>query len=91
MKVSVCTAPGRLELQDWPVPAVGPGELYHRELTIASTYSSSPEDLARAFALLRAGAVRVEGLITHRVPLAELDRGIVLMRERRAVKVYVTP
>jgi L-iditol 2-dehydrogenase len=65
--------------------------LYHRELSVSATYSSSPADLAEAFELLSGGAVSVEGLITHRLPLAKLGEGIELMRRHEAVKVYVTP
>jgi L-iditol 2-dehydrogenase len=79
--------------------AGGPGELlplplsrlYHRELTVSSTYSSSPTTLARAFWLLAAGKVDVEGLITHRLPLDRLAEGVELMRRHEALKVYVTP
>jgi L-iditol 2-dehydrogenase len=67
------------------------GTLYHRELTLTSTYSSSPTTLARAFWLLAAGKVEVGGLITHRVPLERLAEGVELMRRRQALKVYVTP
>jgi L-iditol 2-dehydrogenase len=65
--------------------------LYHRELTITATYSASPAALARAFWLLAAGKVDVEGLMTHRVPLERLGDGVELMRRREALKVYVTP
>jgi L-iditol 2-dehydrogenase len=79
--------------------AGGPGEvlplplgtLYHRELTVTSTYSSSPATLARAFWLLAAGKVDVSRLITHRLPLERLAEGVELMRRREALKVYVTP
>jgi len=79
--------------------AGGPGEalplplatLYHRELTVTSTYSSSPATLARAFWLLAAGKVEADGLITHRLPLERLAEGVELMRRRQALKVYVTP
>jgi L-iditol 2-dehydrogenase len=79
--------------------AGGPGEglplalgtLYHRELTLTSTYSSSPAALARAFWLLAAGKVEVERLVTHRLPLEHLAEGVALMRRREALKVYVTP
>lgn len=79
--------------------AGGPGEslplpldtLYHRELTLTSTYSSSPGDLREAFDALRRGRVAVDGLITHRLPLARLGEGIELMRRQQAVKVYVLP
>jgi len=65
--------------------------LYHRELTITATYSSSPSDLAEAFRLIAGGAIEVERLITHRVPLERLASGVDLMRRREALKVYVTP
>jgi len=67
------------------------GTLYHRELTVMSHYSSSPATLSRAFWLLAAGKVEVDGLITHRVPLERLAEGVELMRRREALKVYVTP
>ena len=66
-------------------------DLYHRELTISSTYSSSPTELREAFDLLATGKVRVDGLITHRLPLGELAQGVELMRRHEAVKVYITP
>ena len=65
--------------------------LYHRELTLSTTYSSSPAELAEAFDLLATGRVRVDGLISHRLPLGRLGEGIELMRRHEAVKVYVTP
>ncbi len=79
--------------------AGGPGDslplplatLYHRELTVTSTYSSSPATLARAFWLLAAGKVAVDALVTHRLPLERLAEGVELMRRREALKVYVTP
>lgn len=67
------------------------GSLYHRELTVTATYSSSPSDLAEAFDLLGAGRVTVDGLISHRLPLERLGEGVELMRRHRAVKVYVVP
>jgi L-iditol 2-dehydrogenase len=65
--------------------------LYHRELTLTATYSSTPADLAEAFRLIVAGAVAVDRLVTHRVSLEGLHRGVDLMRRREALKVYVTP
>src|SRR5438046_6795440 len=65
--------------------------LYHRELTITATYSSSPADLTEAFRLIVAGAIDVGRLFTPRVPPAPLASGVDLMRRREALKVYVTP
>jgi L-iditol 2-dehydrogenase len=66
-------------------------DLYHRELTLSSTYSSSPAELREAFDLLGRGKVTVDGLITHRLPLGQLAEGIELMKRQEAVKVYITP
>jgi threonine dehydrogenase-like Zn-dependent dehydrogenase len=33
----------------------------------------------------------VDGLITHRLPLGQLARGVELMQRQEAVKVYITP
>lgn len=65
--------------------------LYHRELTVTATYSSSPATLAEAFRLIAGGDVSVDRLITHRVPLERLAEGVDLMRRHEALKVYVTP
>ena len=66
--------------------------LYHRELTITATYSSSPADLAEAFRLIAGGAIEVERL-DHppRAARAAWPSGVDLMRRREALKVYVTP
>ena len=66
-------------------------QLYHRELTLTATYSSSPAELREAFRLLADGTVRVDGLISHRLPLADLAEGVELMQRQEAVKVYITP
>ena len=65
--------------------------LYKRELTITTTYSSSPADLAEAFALVVKGEVTTEPLISHHLPLDRLDEGVDLMRRQAALKVFVTP
>ena len=62
--------------------------LYQRELTVSSTYSSSPADLPLALELLTTRRVRVDRLISHRLPLARFAEGVALMRERTALKVY---
>ena len=66
-------------------------ELYQRELTVSATYSASPVELREAFDLLSRNQVKVDGLITHRLPLARLAHGVELMRRQEAVKVYITP
>jgi len=62
--------------------------LYTQEMTITSTYSSSPNDLRLALDLLTRCKVRVNRLISHRLPLERFNEGVALMRERKALKVY---
>jgi L-iditol 2-dehydrogenase len=63
-------------------------KIYQQELSITSTYSSSPEELRIALDLLTSRKVRVNGLISHRLPLTRFSEGVELMRERAALKVY---
>ena len=62
--------------------------IYQQELAITSTYSSSPEDLRIALALLESRQVRVDGLISHRLPLDQFAEGVALMQKHAALKVY---
>ena len=64
--------------------------IYTQELTITSTYSSSPRELRIALDLLTRGSVHVDQLISHRLPLERFAEGVALMRERAALKVYFT-
>ena len=76
---------------DGPRLALDLVDLYHRELTVASTYSSTPATLAEAFALLADRRVRVLPLISHRLPLDAFDEGVRLQREGAATKVIYHP
>ena len=76
---------------DGPRLAVDLVDLYHRELTVVSTYSSTPATLAEAFALLADRRVRVSPLISHRLPLDAFDEGVRLQREGVATKVIYHP
>jgi L-iditol 2-dehydrogenase len=62
--------------------------IYQQELSITSTYSSSPEELRIALDLLSSRKVLVDRLVSHRLPLSQFTEGVLLMRERAALKVY---
>jgi L-iditol 2-dehydrogenase len=66
-------------------------DLYHRELSLVSTYSSTPDALAEAFDLLATGRVHVQSLISHRLPLTAFDEGVELQRSGQATKVIFHP
>ena len=65
--------------------------LYARELTLMTTYSSSPTELREAFDLIVVGAIQTSVLVSHHLPLARLGDAVDLMRRHQALKVYVTP
>lgn len=66
------------------------GAVFFREVAIQSTYSAGPDDTREALALLAAKRIDPAGIITHRVPLAETQRGYDLARSGRAIKVTIT-
>lgn len=65
-------------------------DCYHRELRLTSSYSSTPADQRSALALLEGGRVRVDRIISHRLPLTAFAEGMELARSHRALKVYFT-
>ncbi len=65
--------------------------LYHHEITVFSSYSPSPEDLREAHRLLVERRVRVLPLVTHHVPLADLEKAIELITQQQALKIVVHP
>ncbi len=65
--------------------------IYKREVRVFSTYSSSPEDLAESFRLIREEVIPVHRLITHRLPLSRIEEGVRLIRTGKALKVILEP
>jgi len=68
-----------------------PNVLYSREITLQGSYSPSPLELVHALQLIGTHAVKVDRLITHRLPLEELPQAVELARTRRAVKAIINP
>jgi L-iditol 2-dehydrogenase len=80
---------GNLALQQ---PAqLDPNVLYYREITVQGSYSPSPLELVHALYLIESHAVKVDMLITHRLPLEALPQAVELARTRRAVKAIINP
>jgi len=69
---------------------VAPYEVYRREITITGSFTN-PFTQARALALLEKGRVKVEGLISHRLPLAEVPAALELMEAGQATKIVIEP
>ncbi len=82
---------GLLNIFAWPPGLVAPvplERLYHREMTLTTSYSSSPADLRVALKLLSSGKVRVDGLISHRLAFEQFHEGVELVRRQQALKVF---
>jgi L-iditol 2-dehydrogenase len=71
-----------------PVP-VDLGSAWFREVRIESTYSAGPADTRVALQLLQDGAIDPEVIVSHRIPLADIDRAFRIARSAEAMKVVV--
>jgi D-arabinitol dehydrogenase (NADP+) len=71
---------------------IEPFQVFRKGLSIYSTYTSRRNSL-QALALIGSGRVRVDDLISHRVPLEGLEAGIKKIEDRKenAMKVMVFP
>lgn len=92
-----CLDPGATYVFFAPPPpdkdvAMPMAELWRREVTIRTAYGAAPHDLERALDLITSGRVKVDDLVTHRLPLEETAEGFRLVAEaRESVKVIIEP
>lgn len=80
---------------------MGPGECYslpfngvfwQRDVTLTSSYGSSPRDLEEALELIASGRTNVDQLVTHRLPLNEIRTGFEMMLQGgNCLKIIVDP
>ena len=67
-------------------------ELWRREVTVRTSYGAAPADLATALRLIASRRVAVADLVTHRLPLEEVERGFALVSGAdESLKVVVEP
>ncbi len=71
--------------------AISVNDLFWRnEITLTSSYGGSPVDYAAALDLIRAGRIRVQEMITHRLGLGETGLGFQLVaRAQDSLKVII--
>jgi L-iditol 2-dehydrogenase len=86
---------GRLCAYAPPAPgapiAVAGAEIFLRELTVTSSWSAGSADMRAALALLQAGAVATDELVTHRFALGETGAALAAQRDGVALKAVVLP
>jgi L-iditol 2-dehydrogenase len=64
-------------------------DLYFKELTIVNARASKPEDFGGMLDLVERGVIRLEPLITQRLPLHELETAIALVGEGPAGRLKI--
>jgi threonine dehydrogenase-like Zn-dependent dehydrogenase len=67
---------------------ISPYRVYREEIAITGSFTN-PFAQSRALALLASGRLRVNDLISHRLPLADVSRGIELLESGTATKVVI--
>lgn len=65
---------------------------WRTEITVTSSYAGGPKDHITAIKLIRAGRVPVKEMITHILPLSEVQKGFSLVAQADAsIKVIIKP
>jgi len=77
--------------KDKPTITVDSNVVHYRELIIAGANGSSPAQNREALGLIASGAVPVEDLITHRLPLDNVQEAIEAVTSGEAIKVVIQP
>lgn len=65
--------------------------VHYRELSVFGAYGSAPRHNREALSLIADGGVRVDDLITHRLPLADVHRAIETVISGEGLKVVIEP
>jgi L-iditol 2-dehydrogenase len=80
-------APGPDERVDLPL-----NDLWTREVSLVTSYYCGPPDIAEAMRLIETGALYVDDMITHRLPLDETPKGFEHVVEGgKSIKVIIKP
>jgi L-iditol 2-dehydrogenase len=77
--------------KDNPIIACDSNLIHYRELTIVGANGSSPDHNKKALDLIATGAVGVDDLITHRLPLDGVLDAIQIVASGEAIKVTIEP
>jgi len=65
--------------------------IHYDEIAIFGVYHLTPLSLERAFRMVCQGVIDAKPLITHQVPLRDLEQGLRMMMEGQSIKVAVLP
>lgn len=87
---------GRISLfgglpRDNPIIRFDSNLVHYRELFVVGAYGSAPRHNRDALGLISGGDVVVDDLITHRLPLDQVEQGIATVTTGEGLKVVVEP
>ena len=72
--------------------AVPINDFWTKEIRILTSYYCGPPDLAEALELIASGKISVDDMITHTLPLNDIEKGFQLVMEGKdSVKVIIRP
>jgi L-iditol 2-dehydrogenase len=66
--------------------------LWMKEITLLTSYYCGPDDIQNAIEYIQRGSIEVEDMITHKLPLAQIEKGFSLVLDgSRSLKVVIHP
>lgn len=67
-------------------------DVWRNEITVTSSYGAAPVDLEESIRLIASGKIAVKDLITHKLPLTQVQEGFKLVSEAKdSLKVVLDP
>lgn len=70
---------------------INPNEIYFKDIRIVTSYSCGPDDTREALKFIQMGVVKADELITHRLPIEEIEIAFRIASEARdSLKVLIT-
>lgn len=70
---------------------VSPADVHFMETRVDASFSVTPKVMLKSLSLMRKGLVDPGRIVTHEVPLAQMDRALEIMGSPERVKVVVKP
>ena len=65
--------------------------IHYGELTLYGVYHGTPLDVHRAFELIASGVIDTQSLLSDELPLEQVEEGLRMMMEGKAIKVVINP
>ncbi len=67
-------------------------DFWRNEITVFSSYGAAPADLEEALGLIKNKALNINALITHKLPLSDIQKGFKIVSEaKESLKVVLIP